>query len=203
MSLILYPSYALSYLRSKWLYHLITRNKGLEIKGRLILDGRPMISITEGASIIIKNNVTLNSINKKEYHVNMYAPVKLLADRPEAKITIGENTRIHGTCIHAYKEINIGSNCLIAANAQIFDGSGHALAFPDVENRINTRGDAKPITIADNVWVGANCIILPGTRIGNGSIIAAGSVVVGDIPSFVVAGGNPAKVIKDYSNERF
>ncbi|EML0281075.1 acyltransferase [Vibrio alginolyticus] len=111
---------------------------------------------------------------------------------------MGANTRIHGTCIHAYESITIGKNCLIAANCQIFDGSGHDLSFSDVENRINTRGVSKPVLIEDNVWIGINSIILPGVTIGNGSVIAANSVVTKDIPPMVLAGGNPAKIIKRY-----
>jgi len=88
---------------------------------------------------------------------------------------------------------------LIAANCQIFDGNGHDISFPDVENRINSKGASKPIVIEDSVWVGANSIILPGVTIGRGSVISANSVVIKDIPPMVVAGGNPAKIIKDYS----
>ncbi|EPM5659285.1 acyltransferase [Vibrio parahaemolyticus] len=128
----------------------------------------------------------------------MHSPIKLYADRKGAIIRIGANTRIHGTCIHAYESITIGKNCLIAANCQIFDGSGHDLSFSDVENRINTRGVSKPVLIEDNVWIGINSIILPGVTIGNGSVIAANSVVTKDIPPMVLAGGNPAKIIKRY-----
>jgi len=121
-----------------------------------------------------------------------------MADRDGAIIKIGDNTRIHGSCIHARRNIQIGKNCLIAANSQIFDCSGHDLAFDNVEERINTTGPAKEIVINDNVWIGINTIILPGITIGRGSIIAAGSVVVKDIPPMCLAGGNPARVIKRY-----
>lgn len=52
----------------------------------------------------------------------------------------------------------------------------------------------KPISIGDNVWIGANCTILPGVTIGNNAVIGAGSVVTKDIPESVVAVGNPCKV---------
>lgn len=198
--LLIHPFRTFNYILNKYLYPIIITSKnGVKIKGQIRLKGLPIIDLSEGASITIENNVMLNSRNRS-YHINLHSPVKLFADRPGAEITIGENTRIHGTCIHAYKKVSIGRNCLIAANTQIFDGSGHDLSFPNVENRINTKGNAKPVVIEDNVWIGANCIILPGASIGNGSVIAAGSVVVEDIPPFVVAGGNPAKVIKDCSN---
>ncbi|WP_425430495.1 DapH/DapD/GlmU-related protein [Chitinophaga niastensis] len=78
------------------------------------------------------------------------------------------------------------------------DGNGHDLSFPDVSNRINTHGTVKPVSIADNVWIGTNVVILPGVNIGEGSIISANSVVHKDIPAMSIAGGNPAVVIKQY-----
>ncbi|WP_321332886.1 acyltransferase [uncultured Bacteroides sp.] len=121
-----------------------------------------------------------------------------MADTPNAKIIIGDNTRINGACIHAQNKIVIGKNCLIAANVQIFDSNGHLPAFDCVQLRINTRDIPKEIIIGDNIWIGANSIILPGVHIGNGSVIAAGSIVTQDIPAMVLAGGNPAKIIKEY-----
>ncbi|WP_312993430.1 acyltransferase [Chryseobacterium flavum] len=58
----------------------------------------------------------------------------------------------------------------------------------------------KDVTIEENVWIGDSVIILPGVSIGEGSIIAAGSVVVKNIPKFSIVGGNPAKVIKERPN---
>jgi acetyltransferase-like isoleucine patch superfamily enzyme len=171
--------------------------KRLILEGEISLKKMPIIEIHKQSKIILGNNVRLNSRNAT-YHINMHAPVKLMADRPGAIIKIGENTRIHGTCIHAYKKISIGKNCLIAANTQIFDGSGHDLSFDDVDNRIHTTGGYKEVTIEDSVWLGANVIVMPGVKIGRGSVIAAGSVVVQDIPAMCIAGGNPAKIIKNY-----
>ena len=139
--------------------------------------------------------VTLNSSNRK-YHINMFAPVKLIADNMEVKIIIGSNTRIHGTCIHAKKYISIGTNCLIAANTNIMDCDGHNVSFENVKNRLGTIGNAKKIIIKDNVWIGTSCIILPGSIIGEGSVIGAGSVVKGEIPPYCLAVGSP-KSCKD------
>ena len=156
----------------------------------------PHIYIDKNAKLILGNNVVINSDNSR-YHLNMHSSSKILLDKAGGIITIGDNTRIHGTCIHAFKSITIGKNCLIAANTQIIDGNGHELSFPNVENRIKTVDEPKPVVIEDNVWIGANVIILPGVTIGEGSVIAAGSIVSKNIPSMVVAGGNPARVIKD------
>lgn len=175
---------------------LLKNKKGVVVLGTLQVKNKPLVDVVSGAEVIIGRNVTLNSKNKG-YHLNMHSPVKLFADRVGAKILIGDNTRIHGSCIHAYDEISIGANCLIAANCQIIDSNGHELSFDNVSNRINTIGKPKPIKICDNVWIGANCIILPGVTIGEGAIISANSVVNTDIPEMVIASGNPAKVIKN------
>lgn len=94
--------------------------------------GMPLVETTNGGEIHIGSNCTLNSINAG-YHVNMFQRVKLLADRPGAKIVIGDRSRIHGSCIHAYESISIGQRCLIAANCQIIDCNGHELSFDNVE----------------------------------------------------------------------
>lgn len=178
----------------------LKRQDNITLTDTPILNGVPLIDIRKGCSLHIGKNVTLNSTNEG-YHLNMHSPVKIYADRPGASIRIGPNTRIHGSCIHAYQSISIGKNCLIAANCQIFDGNGHDPSFPNVEDRINTIGSSKAVVIGDNVWLGANCIILPGVNIGHGAIISANSVVVNDIPPMVIAGGNPAVVVKSYNIE--
>ena len=61
----------------------------------------------------------------------------------------------------------------------------------------------KPVTIGDCVWVGAYVILLPGTTIGDGAIIQAGSVVHGEIPPMAIAGGNPAKVFAWRDKEHY
>ena len=154
----------------------------------------PLLQIHKKAQLIIGDNVIINSDNTN-YHFNMHSHCKLMLDKPGALIQIGDNSRIHGTCIHAYTSVIIGRNCLIAANTQIMDGNAHDVSFNDPSNRINTHGTSKPVNIKDNVWIGANVIILPGVTIGEGSIISAGSVVNKSIPENVIACGNPAVVL--------
>ena len=177
----------------------LRKNKRVQVGEGMLVRGRPIIDVRQGANLFIGNNVTLNSDNHG-YHASMHSPVKIFADRPGAKISIGDKTRIHGSCLHAYSSITVGNNCLIAANCQIIDGSGHDLSFGSPEQRVDTIGDSKPIVIEDNVWIGLNSIILPGVTIGKGSVIAAGSVVTKNIPPMVVAAGVPAKVVKMADN---
>ena len=61
--------------------------------------------------------------------------------------------------------------------------------------------NSKPIIIHSNVWIGMNCIILKGVTIGQGAIVAAGSVITKDVPPWTIVGGNPARAIKEISPE--
>ena len=69
------------------------------------------------------------------------------------------------------------------------------------KGRRNHFGIAKPVTIGNDVWIGANCTILPGVTIGNNVVVAAGAVVTKDVPDNCVVGGVPAKVIKEIEND--
>lgn len=161
--------------------------------------GDPLYGLHENATITIGDRVMLNSRNEG-YHVGMFSPVKLLADRPGACIEIGEETRIHGSCLHAWKSIRIGKRCLIAANCHIVDSNGHPTALQTPEERVKSTDVPRPVVIRDDVWIGTGCVVLPGVTIGRGSIIGAGSVVTKDIPVGVIAAGNPARTISS-SNE--
>ncbi|MGO2103522.1 MAG: acyltransferase [Psychroflexus halocasei] len=179
---------------------ILKLNRRVIVKGKIKIKSFPIIHLENNSRIIIGNNVTINSTNFG-YHLNMYNRVKLVADGLNSKIIIGENTRIHGTCIHSKSTISIGKNCLIAANCQIIDSNGHETLMDIPQDRIISIDEPKRIIIEDNVWIGANSIILKGVTIGEGSIVAAGSVVVKSIPKKVIVGGNPAIVIKDYSQK--
>jgi acetyltransferase-like isoleucine patch superfamily enzyme len=171
--------------------------KNLDVHSTVKFLNKPEVLIHSKAKIKIEENCTINSSNHG-YHLNMHNKVKLYADRANALIEIGKNTRVNGACIHAFKKISIGQNCLIAANCQVIDANGHKLMMDSPEKRINSTDEGKEITIYDNVWIGANCIILGGTTIGEGAIITAGSVVKGLVPSRAIYGGNPGKVLKQY-----
>ena len=176
-------------------YFLFIKNKNITLNGKLKIKNKPLVHILDGSSLIIGENVTLNSKNAK-YHVNMFAPIKIYIDKVGAKIKIGNNTRIHGSCLHAYESIEIGENCLIAANCQIFDRSGHDTLSDKPSKRVNSHGIAKPILIGNNCWIGTSAIILPGTVLGDNCVVAAGSIVNGVFKNNSLIGGNPAKLIK-------
>lgn len=108
-------------------------------------------------------------------------------------VSIGSNTAI-GTYTHIWGngKVDIGENVLIAAHCCI-----SSLNHNYNRSLINIGGNvSKSVIIGDDVWLGYNVVILPGVKIGRGSVIGAGSVVVSDVPEYSIVVGNPAKVIK-------
>ncbi|RUL97998.1 acyltransferase [Rhizobium chutanense] len=91
-------------------------------------------------------------------------------------------------------KVTCGNGVRIASHASIV-GFNHGFDDPDIP--IHRQGVVSiGITIGDDVWIGANCVILDGATIGNGAVIAAGAVVTGDIPAMAIAGGVPARVLR-------
>jgi maltose O-acetyltransferase len=94
-------------------------------------------------------------------------------------------------------KVTIGDNVLFAPSVQIYTAT-HPISAAE---RRTWRESAKPITIGSDVWVGGGAIICPGVTIGDRTVIGAGSVVTRDIPSDVIAAGNPARVIRELPPE--
>ena len=88
--------------------------------------------------------------------------------------------------------VRIGDNVWIAPNVGIY-AAGHPL---DVEDRIGGEEYAFPVTIGDNVWIGGSVTIIGGVTIGRNAVVAAGSVVIRDVPPDTLVAGNPARVIR-------
>ena len=113
------------------------------------------------------------------------------------KVTIGEYTQINPfTVIYGGSGVIIGKNVMIAPHCMIAAGDHD---FKQIEVPIRFAGNLStgPIIIEDNVWIGANCTITDGVRIGRDAVIAANSVVTKDVGEFDIVGGVPAKVIRN------
>jgi maltose O-acetyltransferase len=87
------------------------------------------------------------------------------------------------------RDVMMGPRCILLA-------SSHAFASVDVPMNAQGFVEDRPIVIEDDVWVGAGAIILPGVRIGTGSVVGAGSVVTKDVPPWTVVAGNPARAVR-------
>lgn len=113
-------------------------------------------------------------------------------------ILLGKNFYAnHNLVILDLAKVEIGDNVLIAPNCGIYT-AGHPL---DAEDRNAGLEYAFPVKIGNNVWIGGHVCIMPGVTIGDNAVIAGGSVVVKDIPSGTLAGGNPCRVIRKITAE--
>lgn len=106
-------------------------------------------------------------------------------------IWIGENFYAKGE-----GGIKIGSGTIISRNVEIWTSNHNYDSLDLMTIPYDKRFIYKPVYIEENVWIGSRVIILPGIKIGEGSVIGAGAVVSKDIPPYAVVGGNPAKVLK-------
>ena len=113
-------------------------------------------------------------------------------------LTIGKN--FHATrnlTIQCAGKITIGDNVLVASDVFIINYN-HGLS-PISDSYLDNELEVSEVVIEDGVWIGNNVLILPGVHIGKKAIIGAGSVVTKDVPSYSIAVGNPARIIKKYS----
>ena len=116
--------------------------------------------------------------------------------KDNARLIIGDNSGFSGVSIYSANSIIIGSYVNCGVNASIWDTDFHPLYFIDRRNHNLEKIKTSPITIGDDVFVGANSIILKGVNVGDRAVIGFGSIVTEDIPSDQVWAGNPAKYIK-------
>ncbi len=120
----------------------------------------------------------------------------LLAGHGELRI--GDGTAINDRCtLTCYDQIHIGRDVMLAPNVMVLDVS-HRHDAGDAPMAQQGHNHA-PVHIGDDVWIGAHCIVTQGVTIGRGAIVAANSVVTGDIPEYAIAAGSPA-VVKKFRN---
>jgi acetyltransferase-like isoleucine patch superfamily enzyme len=140
-------------------------------------------NIENQGRIVIGARVRLNS---------NWAPIELVSG-PHGVIDIGDGVYInYGSMISAHLRVRIGSNVMVGNYCIVADtetpGIGDPPGGPSIEPR--------PVEIGDGAWLAARVTVLPGSRIGAGAVIAAGSVVAGDIPPGHLAGGIPARILR-------
>lgn len=111
---------------------------------------------------------------------------------PGAKMLVKGSSFINtNTVINCFSYIEIGSHTFISDDVRIQDSDNHSIIVDGFAQK-----NTKPIIIGNHVWVGKNVLILKGVHIGDGAVIAAGSVVIRDVPENCMVAGNPAVVKK-------
>lgn len=125
--------------------------------------------------------------------VSTVATTELVAG-DQGVLTIGSRSLINFGCsIVAFSRVDIGERCLIGPHCMIMDTGFHQV---DPDRRLDPP-TAEPITIGENVWLGARVAVLPGVTIGDNSVVGIGSVVTRDVPPNTVVVGNPARHVRD------
>jgi len=116
---------------------------------------------------------------------------RLITTRPEAVIHIGRHARLNGCTIVAADRVDVGADCVLGS-CEVRDH------LPYSESPVDRRrpGHAQPVVIEENVWIGGQVSVLPGVRIGRDTVVGIHAVVFDDVPSGVIVGGNPARVLR-------
>ncbi|MCA1053716.1 sugar O-acetyltransferase [Rossellomorea aquimaris] len=149
----------------------------------------------------------INATNEKEQDIRVGLIKELFGSSGEkvymepdfrcdygSNIHVGENFFANFNCVilDVYR-VTFGSNCMLAPGVHIYTAT-HPIN-PYERNKGLEYG--KPVKIGDNAWIGGGAIINPGVTIGDNVVVASGSVVTKDVPSNVVVGGNPARILKE------
>lgn len=123
----------------------------------------------------------------------------------EPVLKIGNNSAIgYGTVISVAKQVEIGDNCMIAPHCIVMDSDDHPISPKKrLEGMPVDPDDVNPVTIGNNVWIGAYCAILKGVSVGDNSIIATHSVISKDIPANTIYAGYPARPVRREINVEF
>ncbi len=172
--------------------------------GQLMIDGKTKLQLGMNSEILLNKELTLGSNaegnNGRNTIIRLKPNAKLIV-KGNARIFYGGdvflfdgaqfiigNSYINSNCmIRVVKKIVIGDDCAIACNFTALDSNFHFL---------NGKLYTQEIIIGNHVWVGANVTVLPGVKIGDGAVIAAGAVVREDVSSHSLVAGVPAREIK-------
>jgi len=182
---------------------------------RLAMNGRRKhFAAFPGAHVKIHNSTKVSGEGKLEigpqWEDGKHLSTQLIT-RKQSEITIKALFRLHsggsiwvnsgaclsldrgyannGVAIHCFSKIQLGHEVVIGDNTIIRDSDNHVV--------VDGGPATLPIIIGNHVWIGMNCLILKGVTIGDGAIVAAGSVVTKDVPSHSLVAGVPAKVKKE------
>ena len=179
--------YKMQYLIFSPLVWLLLMIKGAKCHGRSYWNGIPSIKKGKDSVFSIGGGCRF-SCRFASNRIGLYHTC-MLTTEDNAVLEIGRGSGFSGVSIWCFKRIVIGNNVRVGANVTIMDGDAHQ---DDPRAGMN-----KDVLIEDNVWIGANTMVMKGVTIGKNALIGAGSIVTKDIPSNVIAAGNPCKVIRE------
>ncbi len=179
-------------------YNLLRFNLyGVKYGTRCVVHGKLELKLFNTAQVTIGDNLYISSGMCVNALCSNHKGVIYATDN--ATIKIGDNVGMSSPILWAHQSITIGNYVKIGGNTIIIDTDAHNIDYRIRRGQYTDWGVSKPIVIKDDVFIGANCIILKGVTIGERAIIAAGSVVTKNVPPDCIVGGNPATIIKNIS----
>jgi len=166
-----------SRIKTRWLQWTLP---GFSAAGPVSFGRGVRIKITDGGRVCLRKNVCLDD------YCLIYAQ--------KGRIHIGDDVYLgQGTQVVAKKSISIGSDCLIAPYAVIRDAN-HKTAYGKL---IRQQGfDIRPVTLGRDCWLGSHVVITAGSTLGDGVVVGANAVVLGQVPDNAITAGVPAQVVK-------
>lgn len=164
---------------------------GVKISSSVRFTGIMYFFLEQNSCVKIGSNCKFNS-NPTSNLLGIKKPCIISAHSRTSNIIIGNNCGFSGVTLGCMNKITIGNNVKVGANTTITDFDWHT--------EDSRSGEAMPVSIGNNVWIGSDVLILKGVTIGDNSMIAPNSVVTKSIPSNVLAGGIPAKILKHYED---
>lgn len=179
-----------------YLYHFmvlkvqhVTYTKMPDFKGKTWLTNQGKCTL--GKDVIFNSSLTSNP-------VGIFKPCTIFVQK-SGELQIGSKSGFSGVSIHCANKITIGQYVNCGGNVCIWDSDFHPLHYEDRRVDDISKINSAPISIGDDVFIGANAIILKGVNIGARAIIGAGSVVTKNIPADEIWAGNPIRFIKKTS----
>jgi len=137
------------------------------------------IHLGSGARLVVEGTVQLHRGVRVSVHDG-------------ARLRLGNRSYVNdGSVVTCFSSITIGEGCSISWNTNILDTNVHELVVDGV-----ARPRSQPVEIGDHVWIGTAAVVLPGTSIGSGAVVGAGSVVRGRVDPGTVVVGNPARTVR-------
>ena len=189
-------------VRGLFLKPFLKKSSGLIFIGSNV-KVRHAYQLTAGKNLILEDGVSINALSEQGITLGDHVSIArnsilfctgIIAQKGTG-ITIGDRTGISARAYFAGQGgITIGNDVIMGPNVQIFS-ENHAFADPNLT--IKEQGVIKdPVVIGNNCWIGGGATILAGVHIGDGCVIAAGSVVTKSVAANSIVAGVPAKVIK-------
>ena len=162
-------------MRARWRGVRITVGRNFRCHGKLVIAGKGTLSI--GDDVVVRPNLR---------------HVYIGSGSSDYEVSIGDRVWLHGTSIACRERVTIGDRSLVG-RVEIVDHEFHDPRDLSRKQEIRTR----PVVLAEDTWIGNDCMILKGVEIGRYSVVGARTVVRRSLPERVVAIGNPAQVVKE------